>query len=286
MIYSENRFSSRKGLLTILLTGFAALILLTGCSKSMAKLLKNPDPGYKLRMAEQFFVKKQYIKAQQVYEDIMPYYKTTPEFQDIYYKYAYCAYNLQDFMNAENLFKSFLEIFPNSPKAEEMDYMRAYSYYKQSPKSELDQTNTIKAMGMLQTFINTHPGSARNKEANEIIDLCRSKLETKDFRSAQLYYDLGQFRAAGVAFSALLNDYPESQRGDEYKLMIIKSYYKYAEMSVEEKKVERFEQVINHCYEFTDRFPDSKLKQEADNFLNLSQSNIKILNNEQIKTPA
>ena len=286
MIYSENRFSSRKGLLTILLTGFAALILLTGCSKSMAKLLKNPDPGYKLRMAEQFFVKKQYVKAQQVYEDIMPYYKTTPEFQDIYYKYAYCAYNLQDFMNAENLFKSFLEIFPNSPKAEEMDYMRAYSYYKQSPKAELDQTNTIKAMGMLQTFINTHPGSARNKEANEIIDLCRSKLETKDFRSAQLYYDLGQFRAAGVAFSALLNDYPESLRGDEYKLMIIKSYFKYAEMSVEEKKVERFEQVINHCYEFTDRFPDSKLKQEADNFLNLSQSNIKILNNEQIKTPA
>ncbi len=29
-------------------------------------------------------------------------------------------------MNAENLFKTFLEIFPNSPKAEEMDYMRAY----------------------------------------------------------------------------------------------------------------------------------------------------------------
>ena len=286
MIYSENRFSSRKGLFTILFAGFAALVLLTGCSKSMAKLLKNPDPGYKLRMAEQFFVKKQYVKAQQVYEDVMPYYKTTPEFQDIYYKYAYCAYNLQDYMNAENLFKSFLEIFPNSPKAEEMDYMRAYSYYKQSPKAELDQTNTIKAMGMLQTFINTHPGSARNKEANEIIDLCRAKLETKDFKSAQLYYDLGQFRAAGVAFSALLNDYPESMRGDEYKLMIIKSYFKYAEMSVEEKKVERFEQVINHCYEFTDRFPDSKLKQEAENFLNLSQSNIKILNNEQIKTPA
>ena len=108
-------------------------------------------------------------------------------------------------MNAENLFKSFLEIFPNSTKAEEVDYMRAYCYYKQSPKPELDQTNTIKAMGMMQTFINTHPGSARNKEANEIIDICRAKLETKDYKSAQLYYDLGQFRAAGVAFTALLN---------------------------------------------------------------------------------
>lgn len=261
-------------------------ILLSSCSKGISKLLKNPDPAYKLRMAEQFFVKKQYTKAQQVYEDVMPYYKASKEFEDIYYKYAYCAYHLGDFMNAENLFKSYLEIFPNSTKAEEVDYMRAYSYYKQSPKPELDQTSTIKAMGMMQTFINTHPGSPRNKEATEIIDICRAKLELKDFKSAQLYYDIGQFRAAGVAFTALMNSYPESLRGDEYKLMIIKSYYRFAELSIEEKKTERFEQVINECYEFTDRFPDSKLKKEADEFLNLSQTNIKNLNNEQTKTPA
>lgn len=277
----------RNRSLLVIVTGMLFTgILLSSCSKGISKLLKNPDPAYKLRMAEQFFVKKQYTKAQQVYEDVMPYYKASKEFEDIYYKYAYCAYHLGDFMNAENLFKSYLEIFPNSTKAEEVDYMRAYSYYKQSPKPELDQTSTIKAMGMMQTFINTHPGSPRNKEATEIIDICRAKLELKDFKSAQLYYDIGQFRAAGVAFTALMNSYPESLRGDEYKLMIIKSYYRFAELSIEEKKAERFEQVINECYEFTDRFPDSKLKKEADEFLNLSQTNIKNLNNEQTKTPA
>lgn len=254
--------------------------------KGISKILKNPDPAYKLRMAEQFFVKKKYIKAQQVYEDVMPYYKLEKEFEDIYYKYAYCAYNQEDYMNAENLFKSFLEIFPNSTKAEEVDFMRAYCFYKQSPKPELDQTSTIKAMGIMQIFINTHPGSVRNKEANEIIDICRVKLETKDRQSAQLYYDLSHFRAAGVAFTALLNTFPESMRADEYKFMIIKSYYRFAEMSIEEKKVERYEQVINECNEFADRFPESKLKKEADEFLNLSQANIKKINNEQIKTPA
>ena len=254
--------------------------------KGVSKILKNPDPAYKLRMAEQFFAKKKYIKAQQVYEDVMPYYKLEKEFEDIYYKYAYCAYYQEDYMNAENLFKSFLEIFPNSTKAEELDFMRAYCFYKQSPKPELDQTNTIKAMGIMQTFINTHPGSVRNKEANEIIDICRVKLETKDRQSAQLYYDIGQFRATGVAFSALLDTYPESMKADEYKLMIIKSYYRFAEMSLDEKKVERYEQVINECNEFADRFPESKLKKDADEFLNLSQGNIKKLNNEQIKTSA
>jgi outer membrane protein assembly factor BamD len=263
-----------------------AIVSVSGCAKSMTKLLKNPDASYKLRRAEQFFAKKEYIKAQQVYEDIMPFFKTSKEFEDIYYKYAYCAYHLSDFMNAENLFKSYLEIFPTSERAEEIDYMRAYCFYKQSPKAQLDQTNTVRAMGMMQTFINTHPGSPRNKEANDIIDICRAKLETKDFLSAQLYYDLGQFRAAGVAFTSLLNAYPESYRADEYKLMVIKSYYRFAEMSIEEKKAERFEQVVSECFEFVDRYPESKWKKEVDNFLNLSQNNIKILTNEQTKTPA
>jgi len=255
-----------------------ALIFLSSCSKGITKILKSPDPEYKLRVAEKYFVQKKYTKAQVLFEDVMPYYKTRPEFQDIYYKYAYCAYNQADYLNAENLFKTFLEIFPNSAKAEEMAYMRAYSYYKQSPKPELDQTNTIKAMGMMQVFINTHPNSERNKEATSIIEICRGKLETKDYKGAILYYNMGQFRAAGVAFTTLINAYPESSRLDEYKLMAIKSYYRFAELSVEEKKAERYEQVIDECHEFVDRFPESKFRKEVENYIALSQTNIKNLN--------
>jgi outer membrane protein assembly factor BamD len=66
--------------------------------------------------------------------------------------------------------------------------------------------------------------------------------------------------------------------------MIIKSYFRFAELSVEEKKRERFQQVIDECNDFSDRFPDSKLKKEAEHFLDLSQTNIKNLSNEQVKT--
>lgn len=255
-----------------------AIIVLAGCSKSMTKILKSHDPEYKLRVAEKYFVQKKYSKAQILYEDVMPFYKTRAEFADIYYKYAYCAYYQSDYTNAENLFKTFLEIFPNSPKAEEMDYMRAYSFYKQSPKPELDQTNTIKAMGMMQIFINTHPGSERNKDAMAIIDICREKLEIKEFKSATLYYDMGQFRAAGVAFTSLLAAYPESMKGDEYKFMAIKSYYKFAQMSIQDKQIERYEKVVEECQQFFDRYPESKLRPEVENFLTLSNNNIKRIN--------
>ena len=269
------------------LTIIALLLVLAGCGgKSMNKILKSPDPAYKLRMAEKYFVEKKYHRAQVLYEDVMPYYKTQSEFEDIYYKYAYCAYYQKDYLNAENLFKTFLEIFPNSTKAEEIDYMRSYCFFKQSPKAELDQTNTIKAIGMMQVFINTHPGSSRNEEAQQIIDELRAKLELKDEKSAKLYFDMGQYRAAGVTYTTLLNSFPESQRADEYQLMVIRSYFKFAEMSIDEKKAERFEEVIRECREFTARFPESALRKEADSYLELSQTNIKNLRNEQAKTAA
>jgi outer membrane protein assembly factor BamD len=260
-----------------------ASIFLVSC-QGINKVLKSTDAAYKLRMAEQYYAKKKHTQAQQIYEDIIPYYKGQQEFEDIYYKYAYTAYYQKDYMNAENLFKTYLEVFPNSARAEEIDFMRAYTFYKQSPKAELDQTNTIKAMGMLQTFINTHPGSTRNEEAAKIIEDLRTKLELKDYKAAQLYFDLGQFRAAATAFEALINAFPDSQRQDEYKFMSIKSYYRFAELSVEEKKEERFGKVVEESHNFMDRFPQSKFSKEVEQFLSLSQTNLKNIANEPSKT--
>jgi outer membrane protein assembly factor BamD len=189
-------------------------------------------------------------------------------------------------MNAENLFKTFVEVFPTSKRAEEMDYMRAYCYYQQSPKFELDQTNTTKTMGLMQTFINTHPNSAKIKDAADIIEKCRFKLETKEYKSAQLYYDIGQFRAAAIAFVALMTDYPDSPKGDVYKLEAIKSFYEYANLSIDSKKEERYQQVITECNDFVDRFPQSEFTKQVEDYLKLSQTNIKTLKDEQAKTAA
>ena len=129
-----------------------------------------------------------------------------------YYKYAYCAYYQKNYTDAENLFKGFLGVFPNSSRAEEIAYMHALTYYKQSPNVQLDQTNTNKAIGMMQGFINTYPNSPRVADANKIIEKCRAKLEEKDYLAAKLYYNLQMYQAAGIAFTNLLNSYPESQK--------------------------------------------------------------------------
>ncbi len=270
---------------SIFLSVVALFLTLNSCSK-FSKIQKSRDFEYKLKKADEFYADKKYRYAQQLYEELFPVYKGNQKFEDIYYKYAYSFYYLKLYRDAENLFKGYLEVFPNSPRAEEVDYMRAYCFYKQSPKLELEQVNTMKAMGMMQTFISTHPTSPRVKDATEIIDLSRAKLEGKEFRGAQLYYNLGQFRAAAIAFSNLMNNYPESLKGEDYKLMVVKSYYRFAKLSVQERQVERYEKVITEYQDFTDRYPESKLLKEAESYKNLSQNNIKDLQNEQTSSSA
>lgn len=256
------------------------LFVIASCTSKYGKVLKSKDKEYKLKMAEQYFVNKDYDKAQQLYSDLLPLFKGDPRFEDIYYKYAYTAYYQKDYMNAENLFKTYGENFPNSQKVEETEFMRCMAYYKQSPKADLDQTNTVKTIALLQAFINTHPDSKRISEANDIIDKCRAKLELKEFNNAKLYYDLGFFKAAGVAFSVLMDDFPDSEKSDEYALNSIKSYYRYAEMSIAEKQPERFEKVISDVNDFEQRFPASTLMADATSFKTRSETNLKKLQNQ------
>ena len=257
---------------------------ITSCTSDFGKVLKSKDYDYQLKKADEYFYKKKYNQAEQLYVELFPVFKGTQKFEDLYYKYAYCSYFQKNYEDAENLFKGFLEVFPNSPKEEEIAYMHAYMYYLQSPKIELEQTNTAKAIGMMQTFINTHPGSSRLKTAFDIIDKSRAKLELKEYQSAALYYKLQQYRAAGLAFTTLLNNYPESPKGDEYKLMSIKSYYQFAKLSIAEKQQERYEKVVSEFNDFTDRYPESKLLKDAQEYNNLSLNHIKELQNEQAKT--
>lgn len=271
--------------LTYLSTFIIAGFLLLSCS-NYGKILESKDSEYKLAKADEFYAKKKYRIASELYEQLFSTYKGSQKFEELYYKYAYCFYYMEDYESAENLFKGFLEVFPTSSRAEEVDYMRAYSYYKQSPRLELDQSSTQRAMNMMQTFINMHPGSPRNKEASEIIDISRKKLEEKEKRGAKLYYDMKQYQSAAIAYKNLMNNFPETTEGDAYHLMVIKSYYKYATLSIETKKQERFEKVIEEYEDFTDRFPESKLLKDADNYKNLSLNQIKALKNEQITSSA
>jgi len=84
----------------------------------------------------------------------------------------------------------------------------------------------------------------------------------------------------------LIDDFPDSENSDMYAVSSIKSYYRYAEMSVIDKEEERFQKVINDVNDFQTRFPSSKFTEEALTYKTKAETGLKKLqtqNNEQTK---
>lgn len=239
------------------------VLSLSACTSKFQKVLKNKDTDYKIKMAEQYYAEKKYSNAQQLFEAVIQFVKGTPRYEELYLMYANAYYYDNDFENAENIYKTFLEYFPNSSRAEEVEFMRAYTYFKRSPKAELDQTTTNRAMQLMQSFIDAHPTSPKVKEATEVIDACRAKLELKDYKTASLYYNLALYRAAAISYGLLSDYFPDAIESDKYKLLTLKSYFKFAENSFVDKQKERFEKVISEYNDFVDRYSDSPLLAEA-----------------------
>ncbi len=255
------------------------VISMHSCTSEFEKIQKSKDYKYKLTKANEFYDKKQWSKANTLYEECLTIYKGTKDFEEMYYKYAYTFFNMQNYLPASYHFKNFADIFPKSAKAEECEYMNSICLYYQSPEASLDQTNTIKSISELQNFVNTHTDSKHVNEANKMIDNSREKLEEKDAYSANLYYKIGQHKASAIAFQQLLNRYPDSKSADYYGFMQIKSYVEYAKQSIEEKQVERYQKVSDDATDFVQKYPKSKYVSAVEQIKTLSLQSLKKISN-------
>ena len=255
------------------------IMLLSAC-QGYEKLLKSSDVNLKLQKANEYYDKKWYQHANQLYESLIPVMKNTRNYQPLYYKYCYTFYYMKDYLSASYHFKNYVEFFPNSKEAEECEFMHGLCLFKYSPKYSLDPTNTIKAMEALQSFVNTHNDSKYNKEATGYIGQAREKLEMKAADAALLYYNIGQYKAASVAYRSVLRNYPESGALDKYQYMEVKSLYYFAHGSIKEKQEERYANMITAYHELVDQYPKSPYLRDAEKYYNQADNHIKKIRDE------
>ncbi|MEI8278185.1 MAG: outer membrane protein assembly factor BamD [Bacteroidota bacterium] len=254
-------------------------VLLSSCG-NYEKVLKSHDVNFKLTKANEYYDKKEYLKANQLYEKLVPIMRNTRNYEQLYYRWSYSFYYMKDYLSASYHFKNFVEFFPMSKDADECEFMHGVSLFKMSPKYSLDQTNTEKALETLQSYVNTHPNSKRIKDANTYIDAGRAKLEMKQADAAKLYFNINQFKASGIAYKSVLRNFPESASSDFYQFMIIKSFYNYGKASVLEKQEERFAIALNAYHELVEGYPKSKYLHEAEKLYTLTDLKIKKIRNE------
>lgn len=261
----------RKYLLLILLPAFL------GSCTEYTKILKSRDANLKFEYAKKAFDQKKYLQASTVLGEIYTPLRGTPQGEEALYLLAMSYYENKDYANSNLYFKTYYGRYPKGKYAELAHFYSGYGFYLDSPDPQLDQTYTVKAIEELQKFLERYPKSEKAPDAQNAIFEMQDKLTLKELQNAQLYYNLGNFmgnnyESAIIVSRNALKDYPYSKYREDFEFLILKSKYQMAKNSIAEKMNERYNDVIDEYYSFTNNFPESKHSKEANTIFKIAQS--------------
>lgn len=236
---------------------FVLFLILGSCSK-FSKLQKSDDLEFKKEGAYAYYDKKDFYRASQLLEELIPLLKGTQDGEKSEYFYAMCQYELRLLESSAFYFDYFLETYPRSIYSEDALYMVALSQYENSPAYYLDQGNTDKAITALENFILKYPESPRAEKCQTMTDRLAEKLELKAYENARIFYQIMEYKSAIIALGNFYKDYPNSENRENAAYFRIMAAFKLAKASTDTKKPERFQQTIDFYTTFVDSFPKSK----------------------------
>lgn len=261
---------------TLIIALLAAAMGLTSCGE-YNKLLKSTDYEYKYEAAKSYFAKGQYTRAATLLNELIAILKGTPNAEESLYMLGMCYYNDSDYQTAAQTFIQYYQVYPRGTYAELARFHAGKSLFLDTPEPRLDQTSTYKAIEELQLFLEYYSQSPKREEAQKMIFELQDKLVMKEYLSAKLYYNLGNYmgnnyQSCVITAQNALNDYPYTNLREDLSILILRAKYELAFYSVDERKPERYRETIDEYYAFKNEFPESKYIKEADRIFQKAQN--------------
>lgn len=260
-------------ILNILLAVLAALVL-SSCGEYQ-KAQKSTDYDFKFDYAKRAFENKKYAQSAYLLQECSTVFKGSERAEDALYLLGLSHYENKDYDQAGDVFRTYYLRFPGGKYGELARFYAGYGYYLDSPEPQLDQSGTIRAIEELKGFLDYYPSSDKVSIAQNAIFELQEKLTLKQLMNAQLYYNLGTYLAnnyesAVIVAKNAIKEYPYSKYKEDLELLVLKARYQEASLSVDEKKADRFRDVIDEYYSYINNYPDSPNRPEAENIFKIA----------------
>lgn len=253
---------------------FLPFAILTSCGEYQ-KMLKSRDPEARFEYAKKAFEEGKYAQTYTLLEDIVTWFKGTDKAEESLYLLGLSHYENKNYQDAASYFQTYYQRYPRGKYSEMARFYSGYAYYLDSPDPQLDQSETVKAIEELQAFLDFYPRSDKVTIAQNAIFEMEDKLTLKELQNAQLYYNMGIYRgnnyeSAIIVAQNAVKEYPYSKYKEDLEMLILKAKYQEANLSVEERKADRFRDVIDEYYSFINNYPDGPNRHEADNIFKIA----------------
>jgi outer membrane protein assembly factor BamD len=263
-----------KAVRVFLLT--CASVFVFSCS-DYQKLLNGDDTSAKYKQAELYYNNGEYRKANRLFEQIISKYRGKPQAQRIIFFFADSYFQTKSYYLAAYQYENFVKSYPKSERIQEALFKAAKSYYFQSPKYSLDQEDTYTATEKLQVFLNLYPNSEYASEANQMIAELQEKLEKKNFEIAKQYYTIRDYKAAIKANDNFISSFPGTKFREEALYTKFIAAYKIAINSIDSKKTDRLEELIQQYNTIIRYYPETLFLVDLDKKMKKVNSDLELI---------
>ena len=191
-------------------------------------------------LAKREYEKKKYSEAVMEFQKLIFNYPGAAFVDSAQFLLGMCYFQDKDYSSSVGEFKKVLSSFSESPLADDASFMIAYAHFKDSPRSELDQTNTLKAVQELKDFLDEYPESQHAPEAQKLLFGARSKLAHKLFSNGRIYYKLKHYAAALIYLQDVLDQYSDTRYAAPASFLIAESYREQKKNDLAELEYRKF----------------------------------------------
>ncbi len=198
----------------------ASLAAWAGCGGTLRESRREGVADF--AAAKTSFDRGDYLDAIPDFKAYIEQYPGTDQTDDALYYLGEAYIHEKDYALASAQFDRLLRDFPTSPLQADALFELARCDDSQSHAAPLDQTETQRALGRYNQFVDQYPDHPRSADARARIRVLRDRLAEKAFRAGRLYYKLRQDAAAQITLDGVIAEYPESRWATEAKLVLEK----------------------------------------------------------------
>jgi outer membrane protein assembly factor BamD len=173
-------------------------------------------------------------------------------------------YNNREYLIAATEYRRHYTNYPRVENRLESEFKEALSYYRITPRYNLDQTNGRQSLELFDLFVSRYPDSGYVGEAMEYIDDLRNRQARKMYGAADLYMRMRQYNAAAIYYGLVLDNYPETKWAEQALVDQINAYIIYADNSVDERQAERYQMAIDSYLRYIQVFPRGENRSRAE----------------------
>jgi len=204
--------------------GRGSIVLLACLGCASAPQFANMDADRLYQYAMDKLADRKWDDAARALDQFVFQFPTDDRYQEARYRTGEAHFGKGEYLIAASEFARLASDFPAGQWAERSRFEVCDSYYRLSPKPQLDQEYTRTAIDQCGVLLAYYPASEHADTVRIMITTLQNRLATKELEAGQHYYKRGAYDSAILYFDKVLADYPSSPAAPTALLGLYQSY--------------------------------------------------------------